>query len=134
MREIKFRIWNKEKEIMENGLGVFVAFSGIVFRNTRKDAGEEDNLISDKNIIPLQYTGLKDKNGKEIYEGDILEETGCVYSINWDENEYLGEQVIQDGYFIKKEDRLFITLTDLQDCEVIGNIYENPELVEKKND
>lgn len=76
----------------------------------------------------MQFTGLHDKNGKEIYEGDILEHNGKVQKVvfyNTNKGAYYcqfntgGGFVDNIMYFIQR------------DCEVIGNIYENPELLNK---
>lgn len=71
-----------------------------------------------------QYTGLKDKNGKEIYEGDIVEKNGINYWIKW-----------EDGCFViwrGEKNISFVIGSHVSWCEVIGNIHENPELLEKE--
>ena len=79
-------------------------------------------------FIPLEFTGLKDKNGKEIYEGDVVKGgvIGELVEIYWRNG----------GFGIKnqftKDNPDSITFIDLEACEVIGNIYENPELLERR--
>lgn len=98
MREIKFRAWSGEKMI----------FFGLC-------EGSSDLLLMDI----MQFTGLKDKNGKEIYESDIIKsisaESGCV--VSWDEKGFWKFWNISTG------------LLKMDEWEVIGNIYENPELL-----
>jgi hypothetical protein len=75
--------------------------------------------VEPKNTILMQFTGLLDKNGKEIFEGDIFKNGSLVRAITVDE---------QHGYrFHFGLDRL--TRGDADYGEVIGNIYENPELL-----
>ena len=130
-REIKFRFWgkfgelNEEKDECENEM---LYGDKFCFQN----AEPIDILFSDKSFIAMQYTGLKDKNGKEIYEGDILyndfNAKGIVKFVN-------GMFVVYFEYtesvFSKDYDRMTTRLISVNSVtRIIGNIYENPELVE----
>lgn len=103
-REIKFRIWDHF-----NGVMAYPAEG----RSFPKGYIEDDAFILDQ-CVPLQFTGLHDKNGKEIYEGDVIEVTDGDDWINGTEI-----VIIPDIYPIH------------HDCigEVIGNIYENGDLL-----
>ena len=68
-----------------------------------------------------QYTGLKDKNGKKIFEGDIIKSGNYKTYVQWD-NGYCGFLPLCD----------FIAGVDVETCKIIGNIYENKELLEEE--
>lgn len=130
-RKIKFRIWKKS-------IKKYIDLTTFTITND----GEITALVS-SNIIELvlskddyileQYTGIKDTNGKEIYEGDIVTLCGEWEDIENDDCQVVtfsgGCFRIGDGY--ESEAGRY-----LEDWRVIGNIHENPELLEKgaKND
>ena len=124
MREIKFRIWDidKRKFIVNetDRLGCGDAKKCMSERVDFENNSVEIN--ADESYILSEYTGLKDMKGKEIYEGDILFESSS--------EEYF-KVVFENGSFRAEADGYSLDLEDYDDiCEVVGNIYENPELME----
>ena len=129
-REIKFRVWDEEKKIFleQDYVNILALFN--LFNSHKKNSQR-----SMPKTIWQQYTGLKDKNNKEIYEGDILKQylgkTKLESKLFW-RVEYFTDRcsfgVVSGKCFQTFEDALF---DDECRCEfeIIGNIFENPELL-----
>lgn len=119
MREIKFRVYDEESKSMEYEIAIgkgygkehYILFLGL----------GETFIIEDK-LKVMQYTGLKDKNNVEIYEGDIL---------NWDD-----DNCIKQNQEVKFEYGSFFMYPSVEllgnyyeQCTIIGNIYKNKDLL-----
>lgn len=128
MREIKFRAWVKDRKAIFEVILIDYVSKKVTYIVER--TGHLLNIRHDKfnDAELMQYTGLKDKNNKEIYEGDILFES-------FGERNY--KVVFENGSFRAEFKGDFewhhFDLIDVvaQGCEVVGNIYENPELMEE---
>ena len=127
MKEIKFRAWaNDTMFYLDAGYHI------IFWDDPRKVnyglyTNADDSLVSkeDRGLILMQFTGLKDKNGKEIYEGDILTSPDGDFEVCFDEGCFWVSQELDFNA------PLYVYATYENICEVIGNIYENPELIKE---
>ena len=124
-REIKFRAWDEEEGMMHP------PFTINEICEIRKEGGGFGAILMNFNwdqLMWLQFTGLKDKNGKEIYEGDIWLMNGIKSQpmiVCFDNGKFISKSTW--GEYLKRDDGY--TYWDFIDGEVIGNIYENPELL-----
>lgn len=132
MREIKFRAWDNIEKAYLNEKDIAINNLNNIFIFEIYDKNDTDlwytRLLPDpdnKRHVIEQYTGLKDKNSREIYEGDILiDDTG-------EPIEYWAVK-FSDGGFVGECVGVTEHLFELTRLEVVGNIHENPELLEEK--
>lgn len=133
MREIKFRAWHESAEQM-------------IYPDEHRQSDVLKWMEEGQPVIVMQFTGLKDRNGKEIYEGDVVIKKDIDYSIteNWEEKDSRWEAPLPEN----EVDRDLVTLERFRfwlknesfgyegedmkywsEYEVIGNIHDNPELL-----
>lgn len=126
----KFRAWLKKEQKMDNDVDhiswledeLYCIGDGITY------------MVSAEDLVLMQSTGLKDKNGKEIFEGDILacktDDEVINLNIFWDEEHALF--MFESKKYNEQEPLAELVENNTYPFEIIGNIYENPELLEDK--
>ena len=113
MRELKFRAWRKDEKKMSEPFTILEC--------------PPEFQIHENDLVFLEYTGLHDKNGKEIYEGDLIKSpSGGISKIVW-----VDDFVCFSTLRVKETEVIgeFFSQENWQNLEVIGNIYSNPELL-----
>lgn len=118
----KFRAWLKKEQKMDNEIDhiswledeLYCIGDGITY------------MVLAEDLVLMQSTGLKDKNGKEIFEGDVV-------SIDTDEFDLLFVKYESGIYWLMDDEECVEHLSDYYKyVSIVGNIYENPELLEEK--
>ena len=162
MREIKFKVWDIEEKKIGLVVGnLYMSYVRVECANDKHGIAEPDMLTyaveeeqnSDEwitkhvrfpNFELMQFTGLSDKNGKEIYEGDIIQwgydeckECGQEYkkkrgAVYWNEFSACYQTSNGDYLISNRGNTQLKGNRERDDLEIIGNIYENPELLNKQ--
>lgn len=127
-REIKFRAWDKWNNIMIPWTTEFFSDMSAVTRHS-SDFPDESK---ESGIVLMQYIGYKDNNVKDIYEGDIIKIIS-TYELSLYKN-FIGQVFYDAPLFLAKNDLICMGLHDkkINNIEIIGNIYQNPELLINK--
>lgn len=144
MREIEFKVWDSYKgEWLENC--VLMNGVGILGVDKRLNVMFLVSIGRDDRYIKCLYTGLKDKNGKKIYGGNIVERNGVKFKITFEIGSFMIVKINEDTDMYEEFDdcwndhvyplsQLYWNNGDeenyIHDLEVIGNTYDNPELLE----
>lgn len=148
MREIKFRVWSQTHKRMGTIVNMSFENGKPVNVYAKYDLTGEEKLLKSvfnpKEIhVPMQYTGIKDKNGKEIYEGDIIKgkfnEMNDDFKCSFGVVKWIPHAAMYWVYDLKEDN--FVTFEDIHCNEeimtvekytvsIVGNIYENPELLQ----
>lgn len=141
-REIKFRAWDKEQKKMAylDTMGICYEYSCLTFHSEELSGicqwPVEGGESLESQVI-MQFTGLKEKNGREIYEGDIVRRVWAnkdegVWEVHWSEDRWHlknGNRSYDNGDYYHGHEVSWDIHNTSYNTEVIGNIHENPELL-----
>jgi len=132
MREIKFRAWDKTNKVYYKSIwNLMWKIGGIRFAWDDYVNSDGETMITDLvdgDYELMQYTGLHDKNGKEVWEGDIVK----FYYLGWHTSEVV---YMSDGFYVKTNGHIEDVRENLglafpfKDIEIIGNVFEHPHLL-----
>lgn len=125
MREIKFRAWDKENKMWLRDDSTHITLNGYIF--SCQDGNCITNTyrqVNDK-VVLVEFTGLKDKNGKEIYEGFVYDHSDGLVVVEWNIKACCFEAV----FIAERDSNIPVWEIEFLGCNYVGNIHANPELL-----
>ena len=135
MREFKFRAWVREEDerysyMVDSPRSIITILEHILMVGRPMGFSDCDSRPYPERYVLMQYTGLKDKNGREIYEGDIVlydrnihkDIDTAKFKVVWAKDRYVLQEI---------KHKYYIDDVTWELVEVIGNVYENPELLKE---
>jgi hypothetical protein len=117
-REIKFRVWDKERKYYSTEYSLYCA-NGVIYNGNYIDG-------TGKRFTAQQFTGLLDVNGQDIYEGDILKFGDLNYVVDWIDYKWTASCPYYNKYHWP---RFEYFSREARCSTIVGNIFENPELI-----
>jgi uncharacterized phage protein (TIGR01671 family) len=143
MREIKFRAWDKNRKKIFPVRAIIFGRGKVQMQISETDVWPEGTWVVEdlKNVELVEYTGMKDANGVEIHEGYVVEQSftelgateGLFNNPPDDMTSFIGEIKMYEGrWWIDSGSWAIPLFSELNQNEVVGNIYENPELLEEE--
>lgn len=129
-REIKFRAWEEDKKRIWSWEDMLNEYDNDLHPWFLLDVLNSDS----QQYKIMQYTGLKDKNGKEIYDGDIFSSNKNRFVVEWCNGAFIRRTIFVEGYRgerVMPLDPIYTLYhtSGMEMAKIIGNIYENPELL-----
>ena len=135
-RIIKFRAWDKKDKIMYYDIQKGIKFTDLSHYNFDEFLGNPNGMRDYHEWEVMQYTGLLDKSGKEIYEGDIVKVPDSYDYNSSPSTTYVNEEVFWSEdrlcWFLVFGGYFEMELYRVKDIEVIGNFYENASILDNK--
>jgi len=133
MEIIKYKFWDKEENNFIEDFGTYgLDHTGTLSVICGPFGEAWTESLEDHAIIPLQYTNIKDKNGVEIYDGDIVKIGKVVWEIHWFRAGFVLKRTTVHGHLQVRRMRSLKEGVVHPDMEVIGNKFKNPELLNNK--
>ncbi|MGM0260468.1 YopX family protein [Enterococcus sp. AZ102] len=123
----RYRVWHKKEKLMWIVAALRFYEEGNLFNIDYWGVQQYPESLDPEGVVLMQATGLQDKNGKTYYEGDLVKWDDEIFQVKFDKYQF-----VLEGFYEPRQDVPydFFSEQEYQKAEIIGNIYENPNLLE----